>query len=173
MARIPYPDTPDQASKTATAYASLPGVNLRRILGYSEHLMGPMMEFGRVFLNEGKLDPALREIVILRVAHVCGSTYEARIHEAIAKEVGVTPDVIAAIKTTPDNPAFTPLETLVLRYTDELQREFRAGDDLFEALSDQFSPAQMQELTLLAAYYQMLARFLETFEVDLEDYKPK
>ncbi|MCC2102710.1 MAG: hypothetical protein KDJ20_01055, partial [Hyphomicrobiales bacterium] len=45
----------------------------------------------------------------------------------------------------------------------------RASDATFAPLTRRFSHKEMQELTLTIGYYMMVSRFLETFDVDIED----
>jgi hypothetical protein len=68
----------------------------------------------------------------------------------------------------PGDPAFSPLERLVMAYTDDLVANVRAGDATFVPLLQALGVQQLQELTVTIGYYMMVCRFLETFGVDLE-----
>ena len=48
------------------------------------------MKLGSYFLEEGKLDPALRELAILRVGYECGAAYEFGQHIAFGRRAGLT-----------------------------------------------------------------------------------
>jgi alkylhydroperoxidase family enzyme len=168
MARIPYP-TPEQISDKAREFASkLPGLNIFRMLSYSDHLLEPFVRLGNGFLSKGTLDPVLREIAILRVGYLSRAHYETHQHERIGRGFGMSDALFAAIRQGPDARELSPLQRQVLVYVDDVIQNVRASDATFGALREQFSVKQMQELTLVTGYYMMVCRFLETFGVEVE-----
>ena len=56
-----------------------------------------------------------------------------------------------------------------MRYTDDVVLNVRASEATFAPLSPQFSYQEMQELTITIGYYMMVSRFLEPFDVGIED----
>ena len=60
-----------------------------------------------------------------------------------------------------------------MRYTDDVVQNVRASDATFKPLIEQLSLQEMQELTVTIGYYMMVSRFLETFDVDIEQPGPK
>jgi alkylhydroperoxidase family enzyme len=89
-------------------------------------------------------------------------------HERIARGLGMSEDLIAAIRHGPDDPAFDDLQRLVVRFTDDIVRNVRASDDTFLPLSERLPVRQLQELTLVIGYYMTVSRFLESFEIEIE-----
>jgi len=130
------------------------------------------VRLGNGFLSKGTLDPVLREIAILRVGYVSRAHYETHQHERIARGLGMSDALIAAIKQGADAPELSALQRQVLRYVDDLVHNVRASDATFAALREHFSVTQMQELTLVTGYYMMVCRFLETFGVEVETREP-
>ena len=51
--------------------------------------MPGIMELTGAVLYRAKLDPVLRELVILRVGNLCGSSYEVGQHRKIAQAIGL------------------------------------------------------------------------------------
>lgn len=168
MARIPYPDAKALAPETQDQLARLPPLNLFRMLAGSEGLLPAFVKLGNHLLFKADLPPVLREIAILRVGALSNARYEVFQHERIARGLGMSEDLIAAIRRGPDDPAFDDLQRLIVRFTDDVVRNVRASDDTFRPLAERLPVRQLQELTVLIGYYMTVSRFLETFEIDIE-----
>ena len=67
---------------------------------------------------------------------------------------------------------FSPLEKLIIRYTDEVVQNVKAPDALFNELLAQLDNRRMAELTLTIGFYMAVSRFLENFEVEIEAVPP-
>jgi alkylhydroperoxidase family enzyme len=168
MARVPYPDPEALASETREQLAKLPPLNLFRMMAGGEGLLRAFVQLGNHILFKSKLSPVLREIAILRVGALSNARYEVFQHERIARGLGMSDALIAAIRVGPDDPAFDELQRLVMRYTDEVVREVRASDAAFDALRAGLSLQELQELTVTIGYYMTASRFLENFDIDIE-----
>ncbi len=72
----------------------------------------------------------------------------------------------------PASAVFSPLEQLIIRYTDEVVKNVKASDALFKELLAQLDNRRMAELTLTIGFYMAVSRFLENFEVDIEPAPP-
>jgi 4-carboxymuconolactone decarboxylase len=169
MARIPYFDTSKAQGRAAKAYEKLPPLNIFRMLGHSGELVDGFNRLGTQILYFTKLDPILREIAIIRVGVLSKATYEVYQHERIGRKLGMSDALIAAIHEGPEAAAFTDDQKLVMRFTDDVVANVRAGDATWTPLSKVLSHQEMQELTLTIGYYMMVSRFLETFDVDIEE----
>jgi 4-carboxymuconolactone decarboxylase len=169
MARIPYFDPETATGRLADAYAKLPPLNVFKMLGHGDTLLTGFAALGNQFLVYGELDPVLREIAIVRTGLLSGSAYEVQQHDAICRKLGMSEALIAAIRDGAEAPAFDPLQRLVMAYTDDVVKNVRASDATFEPLRAQLSTKALMELTLCIGYYMMVSRFLETYDVDLEE----
>ena len=76
---------------------------------------------------------------------------------------------ITALEDGPDHPIFNDIERKVLRYTDQVVHNVKAGDSTFNALAEAMSHRELAELTITIGYYMMVSRFLENFEVEIEE----
>ena len=168
MARIPYPNSAELSEKVRTRVAQLPPLNILRMLSHAQGNFLPFLAFGTSILTEQALDGKLRELAILRVAHLTGANYEWTQHVPIAKQTGATDQQINAISTGPDAAEFNELEKKVLRFTDELTLNVRVSAPTFQALAAALPAQQLVELALAASFYGMAARIMEVFEVELE-----
>lgn len=120
-------------------------------------------------LSRGVLDPVLREIVVLRVAHRYSCSYEWNLHVQISAPLGIGPEQLDAVKAGPDAPGWTEPERLCLRAADALCERHDIDEGLWSALSARFSPKEMMELMFLVGSYTLLAWILNTVRMPLED----
>ncbi len=121
---------------------------------------------GALFMSE--LDPRERELLILRAAWRCQSSYEWAQHARIAHEVGLTDAEIRRIAGGPDDTDWAPADALLLRAVDELVDERQLSDTTYMALAKRYEPAKLLLLTMLAGHYVMLAGVLATAGVESE-----
>ena len=169
MARISYPDPNTLSDANKALMEQLPPLNIFKMLSGAGASFAPFMQFVSAYLNEGALDPELRELVILRVGHLCGSHYEVHQHERVSRTLGVSEVRIAAVKTTVPNAAFDETQNTILLFADEQVANIKVTDKTFTAAKACLSDAEMIELTLIVGTYIMVCRFLETMEIELEE----
>lgn len=169
MARIPYFDTTKATGRAAEQYKKLPPLNIFRMLGHSGELLDGFIRLGTMILNFTELDPVLREIAIVRVGSLSEAKYEVYQHEAISRRMGMSDELIAGIHEGPDAAVFDAAQREAMLYTDDVVRNVRASDATFQPLLDRLGAKQLQELTITIGYYMLVSRFLETFDVDIED----
>jgi 4-carboxymuconolactone decarboxylase len=172
MARVPYPHAATLSPETRELLGRLPPLNVFRMLAGGEGLLRAFSRFGDHLLNRTALDPVLREIAILRVGVLSNARYELQQHEEVARRIGMTDELIAAVHGNPDGPVLDEHQRLVIRFTDDVVRNVRATDTTFEAVRAFLTVQELNELTMTIGFYMAVARYLETFDVDLEDTAP-
>lgn len=168
MARVPYFDLAQAPESYLQLIGSRPPLNLYRMLPHAGKVAEGFLALGGAILRENRLDARLREIAILRVGLLCGSSYEVHQHRRVARNVGLADDKVAALAPGADLGALDATERMVVDYVDQVVGHVKAPDALFQALCDALSPALVAELTLVIGFYMMVSRFLENFEVDIE-----
>jgi alkylhydroperoxidase family enzyme len=127
-----------------------------------------LLDFALSF-RTGNLDPKLRELVILRMATLRGSSYELMHHLPAAKMAGWSEQEISAITSTQP----TGLEekySIAIQFVDDCSKLGKASDSIFEKASKVFSAPEIAEVALLAGFYEMLACFLKTMGVELDQH---
>jgi 4-carboxymuconolactone decarboxylase len=169
MARIPYFDPALATGRAAVAYEKLPPLNIFRMMGHAGELIDGFTRLGTQILNFTSLDPILREIAILRVGALSGATYEVFQHERIARRLGMSAALVAAIREGPAAAAFDEAQAEVMAFTDDVIANVRPADATFEPLKERLGYKALQELTLTIGYYMLVCRFLETFDVEIEE----
>jgi alkylhydroperoxidase family enzyme len=168
MARVPYPDPAKLAPETREVLGKMPPLNIFRMMAGGEGLLRAFARMGNYLLMKSKLDPILREIAIIRAGVLSRARYEVHQHERIGRELGMSDALIKAVHAGADDPAFDDVQRMVMRYTDDIVKNVRASDATFNPLKARLSLQEMQELTVTIGYYMTVSRFLETFDVDIE-----
>ena len=112
-----------------------------------------------VIRQQSSVPPALRELVILRIAVLNGADYEFEAHVPHALAAGLTQETIEGLRNNSVR-ALQGVEKLTLRYTDAMTRQLRVTDALFEELKKAFDDKALVELTATIAGYNMVSRFL-------------
>lgn len=110
------------------------------------------------------IDPALRELVILRIAVLNDAPYEYDSHVPHALKAGLSEAQIEAVRRT-EHSAFTPLQMAVLDYADAMTRDIKVSDAVFAPIRAAFDDTGLVELTATIAAYNMVSRFLTALHV--------
>ncbi|MDQ3756542.1 MAG: carboxymuconolactone decarboxylase family protein [Actinomycetota bacterium] len=161
--------------ETAALLASLrrgdkPVLNIFATLARHPALFKGWLGFGGQLLLAGALPPRERELAILRTAWNTRTEYEWGQHVRIAERAGVGEDDIARLvrQDGPDDPAWTPVESAVLRAADELHADACISDDTWAALAEHFDDRQLIELCMLVGQYHLVAFTLNSLGVERE-----
>lgn len=175
MALLPYVDEGKASEKTREILGNTPRkLNVARMIANSsEAVFHNFSRLGNSLMTRGKLDKKLREIAILRNARVCGSLYEYTQHVPIAKAAGLSDEQVAAVDNWEQAKCFNEVERLVLRFTDEIARNVKGSKATLAALQKHLGPGEIVELIMAIGFWGMVARVLETTEVELEDFAGK
>jgi len=172
MARVPYFDISQATGRAKATYDAFPPLNVMRMMGHTGDLVAAFGAMASHLLQNVELDVVLKEIAIVRVGVLSNSAYELHHHRRILAAVGASQDVVDAVTEGPDAKAFDDVQRLVMRFVDDVVANVRASDATFTPLAKHLSVRELQELTLTIGCYMMIARFLETFDVDIEDEDP-
>ncbi len=168
MERVEYPDPSKFTQEQKEQFDRLP-INLTRMLLHCPvPMVQSVLDFGLSF-RTGNLDPKIRELVILRMGILRGSSYELLHHLPVAKIAGLSEMEISVITSTQPSGLNEKL-SLMLQLTDDCSQLGKVSDSTFEKLAKIFSAAEIAEATLLAGFYEMVACFLETMGVKLDEH---
>lgn len=175
MALLPFVDEATASAKTREILGNTPRkLNVARMIANaSDAVFQNFSRLGNSLMTRGKLNGKLREIAILRNARVCNSLYEYTQHVPIAKSTGVSDEELKAIDDWENAKCFTEVERLVLRFTDEIARNVKGTKTTLAALQQHLGPGEIVELIMAIGFWGMVARLLETTEVELEEFAGK
>ncbi|BBZ70431.1 hypothetical protein MPRS_15240 [Mycobacterium paraseoulense] len=166
MSRIPYVGAADAPDEIAKLLAALPDLNVFKLMGHALGTFEAWLRFSGSLFTGLALDEKLRELAILRVAHLTpGAEYVWVQHEAIAREIGLKPAQIAAARYAA---AAGPDDEMLLSFTEQVVLNATPDDATFAACADRFSSRELIELLMVIGQYMMLARVMATAQVDID-----
>jgi alkylhydroperoxidase family enzyme len=142
--------------------------NIFTTLARHRRLFRRWLRFAAVLMPRGTLPRADTELVILRVAHNCGSAYEWSQHERIAQRAGLSGEQVRRVREGAAADGWSARQALLLRAADELHADRAMSDDLWAALRPRLSDEELIELCMLVGHYEMLAMTLNTLRVQPE-----
>jgi 4-carboxymuconolactone decarboxylase len=106
----------------------------------------------------------LNELAILIIARQWRSQVEWFAHAAIAREAGLSPDIIAELKTNRRPANMPPEETAVFDFVTELTTTHAVSDETFDRARQFFNEQQIVDLTATAGTYITIAMLLAMAE---------
>lgn len=144
-------------------------INVYRLLLHSPALAKAWFALNNAVRWNTGIGGRLRELVIIRIGYLCCAPYILRQHiPGLAAAEGVSAAECEALRDWQESALFDRREQAALEYADSLTRAAGAGDELFARVKGLFSEGQLVELTVLIGAYNMHARVLNAFELDLE-----
>lgn len=176
MPRIPLINKPDGLSPhQQRVLASVVSGPRGRIQGplmaalHNPDLAEKWSELGAMLRYKTCLPPRLSELAILVTARAWNAQLEWHIHEKIAREQGVAPEIVDAIRVgrRPEGADDEALE--VHDFVEELQRDKRVSQLTYDKVLGRWGVNGVVELTALSGYYSMVAMTLNAHEFPLPD----
>ena len=131
------------------------------VLARHPALAREFMTYNAFLLQRGELPLRLRELAILRLAHVRRSAFFWGEHVKVAKSGGLSEADIARLGAGSEG--FDGTDRLVLEATDELLADSRAAPQTWRRLVDELGTHQAMELIFVVGTYAMLAAACETW----------
>lgn len=139
--------------------------NLFLTMGRHRRLLRRWLWFAGALMPGGKLPRRETELVILRVAHLCGSEYEFEHHVRLGRKAGLGDEDIRQITEPIDDGEWSERERAILAAVDQLHTGRDLDDGTWTALRRHLSEHECIELLLLVGHYEMIATFLTTLRV--------
>jgi 4-carboxymuconolactone decarboxylase len=143
--------------------------NIFPTLARHPELFRAWLRFGGYLLTSGELPGRDRELLILRTAVNCRSSYEWGQHVRISLAGGIDRETIERVLEGPAADGWSPHEAALLRAADELHRDSRVSDETWNALGETYDTEKLIETTLVVGHYEMLAGALNSFGVELDE----
>jgi 4-carboxymuconolactone decarboxylase len=171
VARHAYPPLDNLSPRLAEEIRKRTGPdrgNVWKMLMWSPGMAEAMIDFNDVVRYKISLSDSLRELIILRVGHLCDAPYEIHHHERISREIGMSEELIAAPKIGASAAGLDATQRLALSITDDLVKDRRVSDANFPSAIKVFGENGLQEILMLAGCYVIACTFLRTWEVDIE-----
>ena len=142
-------------------------IALYRVLANNPVMLRSYAQLARTLRYDSETPRALRELMILRIAQLCGSEYEWQHHRKMAAAAGVRDSQVDALGSAATSEEFDEAERLALRLAEE-QHVFGVTDATIAELRRVIGDAATVELSLLGSFYEAVARMLQAFAVEVE-----
>src|SRR5262245_87392 len=143
--------------------------NIFPTLARDPDLFQAWLRFGGYLLTSGKLPGPDRELLILRTAMNCRSSYEWGQHVRISLAGGMERETVDRVLEGPDAEGWSEHEAALLRAADELHEGSRISDETWEMLAQTYETERLIEATMVVGHYHMLAFALNSFGVELDE----
>jgi 4-carboxymuconolactone decarboxylase len=143
--------------------------NIFPTLARHPELFVAWLRFGGYLLTSGKLSGRDRELLILRTAVNCGSSYEWGQHVRISLAGGLERETIDRVLEGPDAAGWSGHEAALLRAADELHQGSRISDETWAKLAESYDADKLIETTMVIGHYTMLAGALNSLGVELDE----
>jgi alkylhydroperoxidase family enzyme len=143
--------------------------NVFTTLARDRRLFRPYMAFAYPLMRGSSLALEDTELLICRTAMNMGSEYEWHHHSQMAQRAGLTEEEVDRIKEGWQASGWSAKRADLLRAADELHTDHCLSDETWNRLSARLSHTQIAEICLLVGNYVMVAMFLRTMRVQIED----
>jgi AhpD family alkylhydroperoxidase len=143
-------------------------LNLDRQLLHSPPLAMGWNHFMGAVRSHTLLDGGLRELVILLVAVLNRAPYEFAQHAPVALAEGLTQAQLDAVAGWRRSDVFDARQRDVLAYAEAMTLQVQVPQALFDAVCCHFDKRTLVELTATVASYNLVSRFLEALQIEIE-----
>jgi AhpD family alkylhydroperoxidase len=116
--------------------------------------MQPLIDLGQNVHAAGRLEPALIELVLMRVSQINGCAFCLDMHSKDARAAGETEQRLYVLPAWRETKLYSERERIALAWAEELTElasHEAVSDALYEQASQQFQEAELVDLTLLVA----------------------
>jgi 4-carboxymuconolactone decarboxylase len=169
MSRLPDLDPGDAPDSVARILARTP-LGLLRTVAHAQSVFEEWLDYSNSLLTVLELDPVLRELAILQVAHSERSQYEWVQHVAIGRALGVSDAQIAAIEHDEDgDDSFSEEQLSVLRLAREVTVEGAAREQTVADLARRIGARGVVEALLVVGHYIAIARLIASAGLEPEE----
>ncbi len=172
LAQIPYsdPNRPEASALAARVIEERGSIlHLYAMLMHSIPVAEGWLAFLTAIRQRCALPGAIRELMILEVAHLNGARYEAEQHAPIALREGLTAAQIRALPDWRESALFDAAQRASLAYCDAITQSIHVPAEVFTAVRNHFDERLLVELTATISAYNMVSRFLEALGIAATD----
>ena len=170
MSRIPLINIEQQPEPIRQFMARRGDLNVFRLIANAPNVFVGWAEMVDELFDSPTFTTRMRELIIVRVAHLQGSPYELSQHVPLARGAGLTDAQINALVDTGDLDAagFSSTERAALDVVTELCSTHRLSDDSFAAAHAVFGDEALTELLMIVSCYYGLALVLNAADLDVD-----
>ncbi len=147
-------------------------LNILRTVAHHPRLLEPFLGFAATLATRGVLPRRDSELLALRAAWNCGSSFEWGHHVLYARAAGLDETEIARVATGSGAAGWSERDRLLLEVADELHQGQDVSDGTWQRMRKSFDDAQLVEIPFVVGSYTMLSMVAKSTGVPLEDGLP-
>jgi 4-carboxymuconolactone decarboxylase len=170
MSRIPLAATDEQPEPIRQFMTRRGDLNVFRLLANAPDVFLGWSQMVDELFDSPTFGLRMKEVIILRVAHLQGSRYELGQHVGIARGAGLTDQQISAILDADDidGAGFSHTERTALAVVTELCSTRRLRGDSYATAHAVFGDEAFTELLMILSCYYGLALVLNAVDLDVD-----
>lgn len=160
-------EQPEQVQQLLTRPDTL---NVLRLIANAPNIFESWAQMAGELFESPTFTPRMREIIILRVAHMQDSPYELAQHVNFARKAGLTDRQIDTLQNKADLKAggFTSQERTIIDTVTELCATRRFSDDTFSTAQSMLGDEALTELLMIVSCYYGLALVLNAVDLEID-----
>ena len=143
-------------------------INLSLTTGHAPNIAKATSQVAQALRNDAVSPRLLRELAILRTAHVARSEYEFVQHVKLARGCGYPQAKIDAVPNWTASNLFDDKERVVLAYVDQFTRGGNVDDAAWSAMEKTFTPREIVEFSITIGNYYGNGLLTRALRVKLE-----
>lgn len=143
-------------------------LHVTRMLAGAEDISWGFIAFVHAIFGTHDVDSGMRELIGLRVAKLLNTPYQWQQHATMAKNAGLTAEVIDAVAADGPVTGVSADQSLLCRATDELTNHAAFTDGTLNDLRQRYGDVVVRKITLTIGFFNLLSRFLNGCRVPLE-----
>jgi len=161
----------DWTPETTAALARWqPPMKFHKTMAHNPRTLANWIGFGEHILFDNLLPPREREIAILRIAARLACDYEWAAHRRLTLDQGwMREDEVDRVAFAIDPAEWTAHEAALIAAVDGIRDEGEIGDEAWRVLAESFTPAHFIDLIYLVGEFAMVATFMKSFRIEMED----
>jgi 4-carboxymuconolactone decarboxylase len=169
MTRIALADLEKQPDSVREWAARRGNLNVFGLLANAPNVFPGWSQMVDELFASPTFDARMREVIVLRVAHLQGSPYELAQHVPLGRAAGLSDQQLDALATGDlDGAGFSADERAALDVIAELCTTHHLSDDSFAAARAVFGDAALTELLMIVSCYYGLALVLNAADLDID-----
>ncbi len=165
---IPLPKDEELSQEHREQLARMAPINVVRMFAGTEDLFHGSAALSQAIFTSKDIDPRLREILMLRIAHLLNCAYEWQANVAFGRNVGLTDDQIALLRNDGPVTELDAVSNLICHVTDEITLHHEVSDEALSQLIALYGPRIASKYILTISWFNLLGSFLLSTRVPLE-----
>jgi alkylhydroperoxidase family enzyme len=143
-------------------------LNLHRVYGNAPKLARHSLALAQALRHDAVVSRADKELIILRATQLARGDYPFGQHRRLAISCGITVEQIESLARWRESNLFNERQRAVLAYVDAMVSPDGVDDATFGAMNKFFTPQEIVELTMNAAFYTSSSLISRTLRITAE-----